>query len=197
MNKASAVGFGIGVVVLFVMTLVFGLVNPRSELQNSGKRTGVDAGRSPGTRRMPAFAPKDGEQARKGNPQGGALRIAHSATPGGYRTGQVFDVIVGLDCHGQEKVTALALVERLPKGWTFEEVSGGEKPVIAPSKGAAGELTFVWVRVPAFPCTVSYRVVPGPEVSGPQEFQGQAVYRQSGPELKTEPVGMTVQPATP
>ena len=211
MNKASAVGFGVGVVFLGLVMAVIGVGNAQKRPQVAGKPVAVagegrasaneesaevDAGAKALEKKLPEFKTAGSEASAIAGPQGGGMKMSRVAAPGGYRTGQALDVMVSLACEGKEKVTALALVERLPKGWSFQEVSGGAKPVIAPTKGVGGELTFVWVQVPAFPCTVSYRVVAGTEVAGAQEFQGQAVYRQAGPEQRTEMVKTVVAPAT-
>jgi hypothetical protein len=147
---------------------------------------------------VPSAQPlREAVSATAAEPRAKSLKTGRSVAPGGYRAGQALDVIVSLQYEGGEKVTALALVERLPKGWIFQELSGGEKPVILPAKGATGDLTFVWVQVPAFPCTVSYRIVAGPEVTGPQEIEGQAVYREFGPEQRTAALKTVVSPAAP
>ena len=210
MNKASAIGFLLGVVFLAGTVVLFGGGQGQKEPQVKGQQTGAasdnripvseesaesDAGTKAAEKKMVDFKPTGSEALAKAEAKGSGLRMTRSVTPGGYRTGLPLDVIVSLASDGTEKVTALALVERLPKGWSFQEVSGGAKPVITPAKDAVGELTFVWVQVPAFPCTVSYRMVPGPEVAGAQELQGQAVYRQSGTEQRTDMVKTMVSPA--
>ncbi len=213
MNKASAMGFALGVLFLAGVVGLSGgggsqkvpqakvtpiSVGGDSRVAASEESAESDGGGGKVAEKKPVdFKPGANELLAKGESKGNGLKISRSVTPGGYRTGQALDVIVSLVAEGKDKVTALALVEQLPKGWSFQEVSGGAKPVIMPSKGATGELTFVWVQVPAFPCTVAYRIVPGPEVTGAQELQGQAVYRQSGPELRTEMVKTAVSPAVP
>ncbi len=210
MNKASAVGFAAGMVFLVLVLAFLGLGKAERKTQTTGKpapaageeSTGAheesvetDGGAKPAERKLSNLKPALPEPLRVPGPEGSALRMVRTATPGGYRAGQALDVIVSLDSGSKDKLTALALVERLPKGWTFVEISGGARPVIVPSKGASGELTFVWVQVPTFPCTVSYRIVAGADVAGPQELQGQGVYRQSGPERRTDMIRTTVAPA--
>ena len=210
MNKASAVGFAAGLIFLGLAMVFIGMGNVQEKPAATGKpvpaapesrpaapeeSAEVDGGAKPAEKKLPEFKMPVNQPLAKTPPAGSGLIMARSATPGGYRTGQALDVIVSLNSNGRDKLTALALVERLPQGWTFQELSGGASPVITPAKGAAGELSFVWAQIPAFPFTVSYRIVPGPEVAGPQEFQGQAVYRQAGPEQRTEMVKTTVVPA--
>lgn len=209
-NKASAMGFLLGVIFLVGTVALLGGGSQKKAPQVKGQQVGPagdsrasaseesaesDAGTKVAEKKMVDFKPTGSEALAKAEVKGSGLRMTRSVTPGGYRSGQALDVIVSLASDGTEKLSALALVERLPKGWSFQEVSGGAKPVIVPAKDATGELTFVWVQVPAFPCTVSYRMVPGPEVAGTQELQGQGVYRQSGPEQRTELVKTMVSPA--
>ncbi len=205
MNKAAAIGFAVGLAFLGGVVFLYGGSGGPTKAQGLAK-SGVagneesaeaDTGSKPAEKKLAPFTPAGSQPLAKPEPKGTGVRMARSVAPGGYRSGQPLEVIVSLDHDGKDKVTALAVVERLPQGWTFQEVSGGAKPVIMPSKGAAGELTFVWVQVPSFPCTVSYRVVPAPEVTGPQELQGQAVYRQLGPEQRTEMLKTVATAATP
>jgi hypothetical protein len=208
MNKASALGFAAGVVFLGLAVALFSIGNVQKGTQG-GRKAAPAAGESrvPGAdepaesgdsagkataRKMVDFKPAGSAALPKAQGKEAGLKLTRSATPGGYRTGQALDVFVSFAYDDKTRPSALALVERLPKGWAFEALTGGEKPAISPAKGAAGEMTFVWVQVPAFPCTVSYRIVPGPEVSGPQEIEGQAVYREAGPELRTEMVKTVV-----
>ncbi len=211
MNKASAVGFACGVIFLGLSVALMSVGNGQKKAQGAPKPGAVgadgrvavveesaesDSATKAPQKKMVDFKPAGNQLLPKVEAPGGGVKMTRSATPGGYRAGQPLDVIVSLDADGKDKLTALALVERLPKGWSFEELTGGAKPVIVPAKGATGELSFVWVQVPAFPCTVSYKLLPGPDVVGAQELQGQAVYRQSGPEMRTEMV-KTLVPAAP
>jgi hypothetical protein len=212
MNKSAVMGFLAGVLVLAAVVGLYGASKRQDKLPAPGhinatvtkdqvaaseESTEANNGLKSLEEKHPPVNVPTGQPVAKLEPKGRGLKMARSAAPGGYRAGQAFDISVSFEYEGPDKVTALALVERIPQGWSFQEVSSGAKPVIVPGKGAAGELTFVWVQVPAFPCTLSYRIVPGPDVTGPQEVQGQAVYRQLGPEQRTETLKSVVNSAAP
>lgn len=212
MNKAAAVGFLAGVLVLAAAVGLYGILKRQDKAGGRGQvgvaatkgmtpaseeSTEADNNTKPLGGKPPVVSASSGDPVVKAEAKLIGLKMSRSMPPNGYRAGQAVDVFVGFEYAGADKVTALALVERIPAGWSFQEVSGGAKPVIMPAKGATGELTFVWVQVPSFPCTLSYRIVPGPEVAGPQEVQGQAVYRQLGPEQRTEALKTVVSKAAP
>ena len=200
MNKASAVGFAAGLAVLAAMVLMFASGggkgnqakgNPAAVPAPAVAASGEESTEADATPKRPEqaerpLAEKAREAAARMERKPGSLRMGRTARGGVYSPGQPVELTLELQYSGGDKVTALAIVEKLPKGWLFQEVSSGTRPVIVPSRGATGELTFVWVQVPAFPCTMTYTVVPGPEVTGPQEIEGQAVYRQYGPEMRSE-----------
>ena len=208
MNKPAAIGFVAGVVFLAAVLLVYGGSMQQKKTQTTAttadarvssteESAETDSSVKPTEKKMVDFKPNGLQSPKKPEVATGGLTMGRSAAPGGYHPGQALDVIVSLDYQGGDKVTALAVAEHLPKGWTFQEVSGGEIPNVVPAKGATGEVAFVWVKVPAFPCTLSYKVLPGPDVLGPQEISGQGVFRQMGPELRSALVKTTVLPATP
>ncbi|MBP8130381.1 MAG: hypothetical protein KA184_12450 [Candidatus Hydrogenedentes bacterium] len=91
-------------------------------------------------------------------------------------------------------VTAMAVVEELPAGWTYEGIASGPKPTLELPAGHPGPLQFIWVDIPKFPATFSYRVrVPGGE-TGVRTITGQALYRTDGPQAETAAVETPLSP---
>lgn len=98
--------------------------------------------------------------------------------------GNALDVTVRIDQYSKEPVYALASIECLPQGWVFDGVVRDTRPGIflVPNRGAEGTLEFIWVDIPAFPVTFTYRV----QTNGlPGAILGQALYRYLGAEQAT------------
>ncbi len=128
------------------------------------------------------YAP--GAAAGKGLSGGGtltAVRVLRAVT--GHRDG-TYEVVVTLTHSAPAALTALALVEALPAGWSFERlVSRGAAPQVRPAAGARGTLEFAWVALPkAWPVTFAYRV--GVPLRSPvsKAFAGEAYFREGGGE---------------
>ncbi len=114
---------------------------------------------------------------------GDATAPALYATRGIVANGDASDVKVTFTSVGAEPISALALVEALPAGWTFDGViDASEPPAIAPVQGDSGELNFVWIRPPAFPAHVTYRVRSESGEAGVTRLTGTALYRSTGSE---------------
>lgn len=115
------------------------------------------------------------------------VEVARSVAAGGYTPGQPLEVSVTLSYTGTDPVTALALVETLPDGWTFDKVTGGAAPAVSPPAGKGGNVTFIWVQVPAFPATLTYTVnVPAAD-TGARTLAGKAAYRLTGGQIEGPP----------
>lgn len=114
------------------------------------------------------------------------LNVSRSVLEG-YAPGETLEIQVTLGYSSSEAVTAMALVETLPPGWTFGEVTGGARPAVVPRSGADGEINFVWVNVPSWPATMHYSINAPANQTGSCFITGYAVYRASGPELNSEP----------
>ncbi|MBN2451700.1 MAG: choice-of-anchor D domain-containing protein, partial [Lentisphaeria bacterium] len=109
---------------------------------------------------------------------------ATRSLPARAGAGQTVDVSVALEYEGAYPVTSLAVYETLPPGWTFVELLSPGAPEIVPAPGAAGVLTFAWVVMPTFPCTLTYRVlVPADETPGTKAVGGTVAYRTNAGEL--------------
>ena len=210
MNKASAVGFAAGLAVLVVTAVFLGLTGGSKEKKAStmtAPPVGIRQSQAADESAESDVAAKKMQQAAatvqqktkdylaQTKQQPANLRVERSAAGATYAAGQPVQLTVRMEYGGSERITALALVEKLPAGWSFQDISEGARPVIVPAKGATGELTFVWVQVPAFPCSMSYTVLPGPNASGAQVIEGQAVYRQFGPELRSDPARTVLNPS--
>lgn len=141
----------------------------------------------------PESAPTDASET------GEALAIVRSVPKGGYVPGEPLEVAITLT-YGRRKsdpVTAIAVVEVLPEGWTFESVSGGAAPTLAPQSGATGEINFIWVTPPAWPATFTYRVHVPENESGTRVLSGLSLYRTSGGEIRTPPAVTELAPVAP
>ena len=110
--------------------------------------------------------------------------------------GQTLDVTLTLVKQNDVRVNALYLAETLPSEWTLNQVleSSGHYSSLGPANGVSGTLKFIWVEMPDFPCTVTYRVnVPSSE-AGTCSFEGEIgwaetsdpVYSSTGGDLSVE-----------
>jgi len=113
------------------------------------------------------------------------LTIERVIPQGYYLSGQTLDIAVTFNREGAAPVTALALYETLPGGWTYDSYVSGPYPVIAPAPGAAGQLQFAYLSVPGFPATFVYRVNVPFDESGTQILSGYAEYRLGGGSILT------------
>lgn len=130
---------------------------------------------------------------------GEPLAIARSVSGGGYVPGETLEATITLT-YGRaqsDPVTAIAVVEVLPEGWTFESVSGSANPTLAPQPGATGEINFIWVTPPQWPATFTYRVRVPENESGARALSGHSLYRTSGGELRTPPALTEMTAAVP
>jgi len=143
----------------------------------------------------PATAPA--APAAPPTPSGEGFSLGRNIAAGGYTPGQPLDVELVMNYGASDPVTAVAIQETLPAGWTFEKVTGGAAPVISRKPGAEGVLSFVWINVPSLPASFTYAArVPDGE-SGVKQLSGEARYRTSGPEERSAPVVTELKPLTP
>jgi len=125
--------------------------------------------------------------AKKAEEMKNAVEVAHSFPAGGYTAGQAVEVSTTLSYAGTTKVSALALVLTLPAGWSFDKMTGGAAPAVAPAAGKTGNVTFIWVDIPALPATLTYTVnVPAGE-TGARALVGKAAYRTDGGQIEGPP----------
>lgn len=111
------------------------------------------------------------------------LFMTRSASLPGYIPGEEITFTVTVNSFCFEPVTALAVVEDCPAGWTFVSASGSSG--IAPVPGTGGPFEFAWLSIPAIPHTFTYTVaVPG-GYSDAAVVSGQVISRLSGPELRS------------
>jgi hypothetical protein len=99
--------------------------------------------------------------------------------------GETLEVTVTLDYDDEDPVTALAVQETLPEGWTYEAFVNGPAAAVAPKIGDTGELTFVWIMIPKWPAAFTYSVKAPADATGAQNFSAQGIYRTSGAEENT------------
>lgn len=126
-------------------------------------------------------------EAKKAEDQKFAVEVAHAVPAGGYTAGETLEISATLTYSGTTPVSALAFVETLPVGWTFDKVTGGSAPAVAPPAGKAGNATFIWIDVPSFPATVTYTVnVPAGE-AGARTLAGKAAYRTDSGQIEGPP----------
>ena len=158
------------------------------ELRSPVELTTINPGGLPAPEEEKALEPQAAEETAA--PPADAippnLSVSRKASDEGYTPGEPIAVEVILEYTSTEEVMAMALVEMLPPGWTFGEVTGGDRPAVART-GEDGEVTFVWVNVPEWPAAMTYTIVAPEGQTGPCHITGYAVYRASGPELQSEP----------
>lgn len=115
------------------------------------------------------------------------LFMTRSASLPGYIPGAEITFTVTVSSFCFEPVTALAVVEECPAGWTFVSSTGvSDSGGLEPSPGAAGPFEFVFLSpIPTLPYTFTYTVaVPGGD-SDAAVVSGQVISRLSGPELRS------------
>ena len=129
------------------------------------------------------------------NPLG--LTVSHGL-PSGYEAGAPVEILVeiSLGVADGPAITALALIEEIPPGWSFtsmgEFLSGG-LPSITPTAGEQGELEFVWITIPnTFPYQFTYILTPAGDQTEPQTLWGQTLYRTTNEELLSDIAALTL-----
>jgi hypothetical protein len=128
-------------------------------------------------------------------PQNAISCLEMSRSVAGYEPGKVVTVEVTLKSFCGEPVTALAVEETWPPGWTYVSSSGVGlvDGTNAPTADAQGTLQFFWFSpIPTFPYTFSYEVRAPVTATGPVTMSGQSISRLSGPELRTPLVDSTL-----
>lgn len=132
---------------------------------------------------------KQADEEKKNAPP---VEVARSISAGGYTPGQPLEISVTLNYAAADPVTALALVETLPEGWSFDKVTGGAAPAVSPPAGKTGPVTFIWVQIPTFPATLTYTVnVPATD-SGARTLSGKAAYRTTGAQIEGPPTATDI-----
>lgn len=110
--------------------------------------------------------------------------LARGALVPAYAPGQPLDVEVVLEREGDAPVSAVAVVDSLPPGWTFEGIKGGTAPPIKPAAGTKGNLSFIFIEVPEFPIKFTYTVKPAEDSTGEQAIRGKVAYRSENSPLE-------------
>ncbi|MFP4500508.1 MAG: immunoglobulin-like domain-containing protein [Candidatus Hydrogenedentota bacterium] len=122
--------------------------------------------------------------------------------PTGYSPGDEFTVTltVGADC--PEDITAFAIEETVPAGWSFVEASGTPAPGNLPAAGeeGPGPYNFVWFEVPAAlndgdPETtldLTYTMDVPADDTGEKTISGVVLYRLAGGQLVSDTVNTTI-----
>lgn len=105
-----------------------------------------------------------------------------------YVPGEQFRVDVVLESAEALELTALALMESLPEGFSYAGGFDLAGAAVQPAAGATGELAFIWVQMPELPVHVSYAVQALATASGSYTLSGEALYRTNGGELSTPAV---------
>jgi PKD repeat protein len=141
----------------------------------------------------------EGEGEGEGEGDGEPEMLLTRSFPDGatYTPGEPLVVQLLLEYSGSGAVTALAVRETQPFGWTYAGPRPGtsSSPPIAPVVGRAGELEFAWVSTPAFPVTLEFAVQPPAGATGAQNLSAVIIYRKGSGELRSNTVTTTVQPA--
>ena len=101
-----------------------------------------------------------------------------------YTPGSTLDVTLTLDYPATD-ITALGITEQIPAGWTYQGVVGGVIPGTSQINPATGALELVYVTIPAFPFSLTYRLLIPAAAAGVQTFSGKVLFRTNGPQLQT------------
>lgn len=105
------------------------------------------------------------------------VSLGRAPKAAGYTPGQSLSFDIVLDSDSKVPVSAIAVVETLPPGWSFESVEGANVPPIKPAAGAKGNISFIFIEVPPLPATFTYTVKAPAEATGEQQFKGKVAYR--------------------
>jgi PKD repeat protein len=99
----------------------------------------------------------EGEGSIEGEGETPDLAITHTLPDGNlYAIGAPVSITVDMTYSGTEAITALAVEETLPSGWTFQTTSGANVPNLASATGTTGTLYFAWLTIPAFPVRFTF-----------------------------------------
>ncbi len=197
MNKSSAAGFLVGVVVFALLGVGYLVVS-----NTSGKAPAKPTIASPKTTPAPTTADPKAKPAmpvRVANDKAiqntSQISLSREVPGSTYAPGASVDVTVTIANGGTETVRAMGFVEELPEGWTFDGVVSTDRPDLSPPKGRPGKLEFAWFNIPKFPATFTYRATVPANADGPKEVSGEALYRTDGPEQRTGLVTTVLTPA--
>ena len=127
---------------------------------------------------------------------GPELTLTRSVESQGYTPGEPLEVALKLDYSLDEDVTALAVQEVLPPGWTFGRITGGDAPAVPPNEGTAGTVSFIWIQLPEWPIEFNYTVNVPQGQSGEVLLEGYPVYRTGGGELRGNTTETELSPAS-
>ncbi len=126
------------------------------------------------------------------------LRLTRSFPMGDvYTPGETVDVAITFEYLGNAQVLALGLKEWIPPGWAFVELVEGAKPASSHQPLGEQTLEFIWIEVPVFPATFTYRLGVPQDATGNIEFEGVGFYREHGPELPTNAAESVLTEAGP
>ncbi len=147
-----------------------------------------DAAAAPAAEAPAAPAPADAPAAAAtaSDSSNGVVELARTVSSATYTPGEALEVTLTLNYAG-DPILALAALEEVPRGWIYDGFVTGEKPAVEPPKGPRDRLTFIWITVPTFPTTFTYRLIPAENESGPREINGYSVFRRTGPEVQWPP----------
>ncbi|MBP8130402.1 MAG: hypothetical protein KA184_12555 [Candidatus Hydrogenedentes bacterium] len=174
-------------------------LTPSPAAATPGTPAESSAQEAPGEAASPESAVPEAAKAEEAAaaPVTSGITIVQGAANSSFKPGETVQVDVELGYSGAEAVTAVGLQTVLPDGWTFEAVTGGNAPTVAPQQGRAGVLEFAWIEVPQWPAKFSYTVRVPESESASREIATTALYHTSGDLVTTEqarlPLSMAAQ----
>ena len=92
-----------------------------------------------------------------------------------------------------DAVTALAVEERIPAGWSLSSTTGPCVANLTPPAGTETTLQFVWFAIPSFPCEFGYTLNVAAGETGPVTVEGEVEYRTGGGALFSNTVVTTIE----
>lgn len=134
------------------------------------------------------------EAAAPAQPTPGTVMLARGSQTPYYAPGEAIQIDVLLEHEGPAPASAVAVVETIPPGWTFEGISGGTAPPIKPAQGTKGNLSFIFIEVPPFPIKFTYTLVPAADSAGEQSIKGRVAYRSENMPLEGVEIVTTIPP---
>lgn len=136
-------------------------------------------------------------KAEESAPATGGITIAQRTAAPVFKPGETVQVDVELGYSGAEAVSAVGLQTVLPDGWTFEAITGGAAPTVAPQQGRTGVLEFAWIEVPQWPAKFSYTVRVPESENASREIATTALYHTTGDLITSEQARLPLSLASP
>ncbi|MCF7708435.1 MAG: putative Ig domain-containing protein, partial [Verrucomicrobia bacterium] len=97
-----------------------------------------------------------------------------------YAPGGSVEVTLIINCGRGDSIVPFEVMETLPEGWSFEEVTSASVEPSKPASGATGTIEFSWLETSSNFVTLTYKVSVPDDENGMQTFNGLMSYYTRG-----------------